>query len=50
MNCPVCDDAEMNEEAVADATIDRCPDRHGIWLDELGLEKLLREKPRHGSG
>ena len=46
MHCPKCPDVEMAEEVVADVSIDRCPNCHGMWLDMLELEKLLEASPR----
>jgi len=46
MNCPKCTASVLTEELADGVTIDRCPDCHGIWLDELELETLLEQNPR----
>jgi len=46
MKCPKCQNTEMVAETVGEVEIDRCPTCHGIWLDMLELETLLRTQPR----
>ncbi|MBN1512836.1 MAG: zf-TFIIB domain-containing protein [Phycisphaerae bacterium] len=42
MLCPKCENKEMETQSVAGIEIDRCPECHGIWLDALELESLLK--------
>ncbi len=42
MLCPRCTDTETEAQSVAGVEIDRCPTCHGIWLDALELESLMR--------
>lgn len=46
MLCPKCSITEMREETSGLVRIDRCQTCHGIWLDELELERLLEQAPR----
>lgn len=46
MKCPKCQSSELVAQNAGEVEIDRCPTCHGIWLDMLELETLLRTKPR----
>jgi uncharacterized protein len=46
MECPTCSGIELRAEQADAVTIDRCPQCHGIWLDVLELEQVLREPPQ----
>jgi Zn-finger nucleic acid-binding protein len=46
MLCPKCDKTEMKTEVVERIELDRCPACHGIWLDALELESLLKTNIR----
>jgi len=38
--CPICGD-DMDHETYRDVYIDRCRQRHGVWLDNGELETIL---------
>lgn len=44
MNCPRCQ-AALQKELADGVEVDRCPTCHGMWLDMLELEQLVREQP-----
>ncbi|MFN0136393.1 MAG: zf-TFIIB domain-containing protein [Phycisphaerae bacterium] len=44
MNCPRCK-AALQKELAEGVELDRCPTCHGMWLDMLELEQLVREVP-----
>ena len=46
MLCPKCSMTELREESSGGVMIDRCQNCHGIWLDELELERVLEIRPR----
>jgi len=43
MKCPKCG-GTLHTEALRHVQVDRCPDCHGIWLDHLEIEGLMRHE------
>lgn len=41
MNCPRCQDLELDERTRDGVVVDACPRCRGIWLDRGELEKLI---------
>jgi Zn-finger nucleic acid-binding protein len=41
MNCPRCQDSELDERTRDSVVVDACPRCRGIWLDRGELEKLI---------
>ena len=41
MNCPRCQDSELDERTRDGVVVDACPRCRGIWLDRGELEKLI---------
>ena len=43
MKCPKCG-AGLQTETLHEIQIDRCPECHGIWLDDGEMEALMRHE------
>jgi Zn-finger nucleic acid-binding protein len=42
--CPRCDQVTLDARLVADVLLDECPQCHGVWLDSVAVERIVKER------